>query len=106
MCWDNPFVHTAAAFSRRHYDQVGGYQPACFEDYDLWSRLARVGTAKILDRVTAVHIKRPGSLSDIEKRHSLAARFAAQKAHWRRLPTMLRVATLPLLLPNLVRTRL
>jgi glycosyltransferase involved in cell wall biosynthesis len=106
MCWDNPFVHTATAFSRRHYSEVGGYTSSRFEDYDLWSRLARVGNARILAGVTAVHVKRAGSLSDIDRRKSLRARAELQLAHWRRLPWSTRVTGAALLLPHLLRLSL
>lgn len=105
LCWDNPFVHTAVAFSVARYHEVGGYQDGLFEDYGLWSRLALAGRARITDVIGAVHIKRAGSASDLEKRRSLQARFKLQRGHWRRLPLAQRLATLPLLLPNLARTR-
>jgi glycosyltransferase involved in cell wall biosynthesis len=106
LCWDNPFVHTASAFSLQHYTAVGGYKPGRFEDYDLWSRLSCAGAAVILGSVTTVHVKRTGSLSDIDRRESLRSRFVMQAEHWRRLPLPTRAAALPLLVPNFLRVRL
>lgn len=104
MCWDNPFVHSAVAFSREHYARVGGYRRTRFEDYDLWSRLSTSGRCSISATVSVLHFKSRGSLSDIARHEALSARFALQRQHWKSLPLAHRVATAPALAVGALRS--
>ncbi|MCE3259890.1 MAG: glycosyltransferase [Bacteroidetes bacterium] len=44
LLFDNPFVHSSVMFRKESVKQIGAYNvsPELFEDYNLWSRLARV----------------------------------------------------------------
>lgn len=46
----NAFVHSSVVMRREAFDRVGGYDEHCtrMQDYDLWLRLARVGTVENL----------------------------------------------------------
>jgi glycosyltransferase involved in cell wall biosynthesis len=43
LLFDNPFVHSSVMFRKKKVEEIGGYDtsPVFFEDYNLWSRLAR-----------------------------------------------------------------
>lgn len=47
LLWNNPFVHSSVVFARDAFDAVGGYRRDPTqnfpEDYDLWTRMAKVG---------------------------------------------------------------
>lgn len=78
LVWNNPFIHSAVAFKKEAYSQVGGYQYEKFEDYGLWIRILRVGNAVISEHHTVNHIKSSGSLSDIGAFQSTAYRVSYQ----------------------------
>lgn len=51
--FDNPLIHSTAMFSREHYIRCGGYQPnfKVSQDFDLWTRLIKLGKIEVLDDV-------------------------------------------------------
>jgi hypothetical protein len=67
LLFNNPFVHSSVLFLRSAFQQVGGYttdlarQPP--EDYELWSRLSRIGSVANLGQVLVVYREIPGSMS-------------------------------------------
>ncbi|MCP9930389.1 glycosyltransferase family 2 protein [Cyanobium sp. AMD-g] len=67
LLFNNPFVHSSVLLRRSAFEQVGGYttdparQPP--EDYELWSRLSRIGSVANLGRVLLVYREIPGSMS-------------------------------------------
>lgn len=69
MLFNNPFVHSSVMLRRSALDQVGGYttdpdrQPP--EDFELWSRLARVGGIANLGEVLLAYREIPGSMSRV-----------------------------------------
>ena len=69
LLFDNPFVHASIMFRRDAVIAIGGY---CTEksrlppeDYELWSRVARVHDVANLEDVLTVYREVPGSLSRI-----------------------------------------
>ena len=69
LLFDNPFVHASVMFRRDVIMAIGGY---CTdksrlppEDYELWSRVARVHDVANLEDVLTVYREVPGSLSRI-----------------------------------------
>ncbi|MCT0209044.1 glycosyltransferase [Synechococcus sp. CS-1332] len=69
LLFNNPFVHSSVLLRRSALQQVGGYttdparQPP--EDYELWSRLSRIGAVANLDEILLVYREIPGSMSRI-----------------------------------------
>ncbi|MCP9834425.1 MULTISPECIES: glycosyltransferase family A protein [unclassified Cyanobium] len=69
MLFNNPFVHSSVMLRRSALAQVGGYstdpdrQPP--EDFELWSRLARVGGIANLGEVLLAYREIPGSMSRV-----------------------------------------
>lgn len=52
LLFDNPFVHSAVMFRKATVQKIGGYNTSkeIFEDYNLWSRIARVsGVSNVPD---------------------------------------------------------
>jgi glycosyltransferase involved in cell wall biosynthesis len=69
LLFDNPFVHASIMFRRDEIMAIGGY---CTdqsrlppEDYELWSRVARVHEVANLEDVLTIYREVPGSLSRI-----------------------------------------
>jgi hypothetical protein len=67
LLFNNPFVHSSVLLRRSALQQVGGYttdperQPP--EDYELWSRLSRIGSVANLGQVLLVYREISGSMS-------------------------------------------
>lgn len=67
LLFNNPFVHSSVLFPRSVFQHVGGYstdlarQPP--EDYELWSRLSRLGSVANLGQVLVTYREIPGSMS-------------------------------------------
>ncbi|MFS2152569.1 glycosyltransferase family 2 protein [Rhizobium sp. Rhizsp42] len=69
LLFDNPFVHASIMFRREAIMSIGGYCTETSrlppEDYELWSRIARVHEVANLEDVLTVYREVPGSLSRI-----------------------------------------
>ena len=77
LFWDNPVVHSAVAFRRRAYNEVGGYIHQSFAvDYDLWIRLLKSGRYAGTTEVTTYYHVLSSSLSRIKKTDSLRVRLS------------------------------
>jgi hypothetical protein len=69
LLFNNPFVHSSVLLRRSALQQVGGYttdparQPP--EDYELWSRLSRIGSVGNVGQVLLVYREIPGSMSRV-----------------------------------------
>ena len=69
LLFNNPFVHSSVLLRRSALLQVGGYstdpdrQPP--EDYELWSRLSRIGSVANLGEVLLTYREIPGSMSRV-----------------------------------------
>jgi hypothetical protein len=69
LLFNNPFVHSSVVLRRSALQQVGGYttdparQPP--EDYELWSRLSRIGSVANVGQVLLVYREIPGSMSRV-----------------------------------------
>ncbi|AYR22731.1 glycosyltransferase family 2 protein [Herbaspirillum rubrisubalbicans] len=67
LLFNNPFVHSSVMMNRERVLQAGGYstdrerQPP--EDYELWSRLARIGRVANLAEILLVYREVPQSMS-------------------------------------------
>ncbi len=67
LLFNNPFVHSSVLLRRSALLQVGGYttdpnrQPP--EDYELWSRLSRIGSMANIGEVLLTYREIPGSMS-------------------------------------------
>jgi len=67
LLFNNPFVHSSVLLRRSALLQVGGYttdpdrQPP--EDYELWSRLSRIGSMANIGEVLMTYREIPGSMS-------------------------------------------
>ena len=67
--FNNPFVHSSVLLRRSALLQVGGYttdpdrQPP--EDYELWSRLSRIGSVANIGEVLLTYREIPGSMSRV-----------------------------------------
>lgn len=69
LLFDNPFVHASIMFRREAIAAIGGYSTDRSrlppEDYELWSRVARVHGVANLEEVLTIYREVPGSLSRI-----------------------------------------
>jgi hypothetical protein len=69
LLFNNPFVHSSVLLRRSALLKVGGYttdpdrQPP--EDYELWSRLSRIGSVANIGEVLQIYREIPGSMSRI-----------------------------------------
>ncbi|MBW4530024.1 MAG: glycosyltransferase family 2 protein [Aphanothece saxicola GSE-SYN-MK-01-06B] len=69
MLFNNPFVHSSVMLRKEAVQQVGGYttdperQPP--EDFELWSRLSRVGQVANIGEVLLAYREIPGSMSRV-----------------------------------------
>lgn len=69
LLFNNPFVHSSVLLRRSALIQVGGYtidperQPP--EDYELWSRLSRIGSVANIGEVLLIYREIPGSMSRV-----------------------------------------
>jgi hypothetical protein len=67
MLFNNPFVHSSVMLRKSSLTRVGGYTTEpdrqLTEDFELWSRLARVGSIANLGEVLVSYREIPGSLS-------------------------------------------
>jgi hypothetical protein len=69
MLFNNPFVHSSVMLRKEAVLQVGGYttdparQPP--EDFELWSRLSRVGQVANIGEVLLAYREIPGSMSRV-----------------------------------------
>jgi hypothetical protein len=69
MLFNNPFVHSSVMLRKDAVQQVGGYttdperQPP--EDFELWSRLSRVGQVANIGEVLLAYREIPGSMSRV-----------------------------------------
>lgn len=69
LLFNNPFVHSSVLLRRSALLQVGGYttdperQPP--EDYELWSRLSRIGSVANIGEVLLTYREIPGSMSRV-----------------------------------------
>lgn len=67
LLFNNPFVHSSVLLRRSALLQVGGYttdperQPP--EDFELWSRLSRIGSVANIGEVLLTYREVPGSMS-------------------------------------------
>ncbi len=67
LLFNNPFVHSSVLLRRSALLEVGGYttdperQPP--EDYELWSRLSRIGSVANIGEVLQIYRETPGSIS-------------------------------------------
>lgn len=61
----NILVHPSVAFRRASFDQVGGYNQAMptMEDYDLWLRMARLGSIAVLPEALIDYRVHDGQMS-------------------------------------------
>lgn len=66
----NPFCHSSVLFSKKAYDQVGGYSStlSTAQDLDLWFRLIRVGDVHVLPEVLVSRTKQANSISQSRKK--------------------------------------
>lgn len=70
LLFNNPFVHSSVLLRRSALLEVGGYttdperQPP--EDYELWSRLSRIGSVANIGEVLLTYREIPGSMSRVE----------------------------------------
>ncbi len=69
LLFNNPFVHSSVLLRRSALQHVGGYttdparQPP--EDYELWSRLSRIGSVANVGQVLLLYREIPGSMSRV-----------------------------------------
>ncbi len=69
LLFNNPFVHSSVLLRRSALLEVGGYttdperQPP--EDYELWSRLSRIGSLANIDEHLLIYREIPGSMSRV-----------------------------------------
>lgn len=67
LLWNNPFVHSSVMFRRSAFDTAGGYRldprEHYPEDYDLWSRLAKLGDVENLAEVLLTYRTTPQGMS-------------------------------------------
>lgn len=67
MFFGNPFLHSATMFRREALELAGGYRVQPWgnfpEDYDLWTRLSRVGTMANLEEPLVMYRQHAGGLS-------------------------------------------
>ena len=69
LLFNNPFVHSSVLLRRSALLEVGGYttdperQPP--EDYELWSRLSRIGSVANIGEVLLTYREIPGSMSRV-----------------------------------------
>jgi hypothetical protein len=69
LLFNNPFVHSSVLLRRSALLEVGGYttdperQPP--EDYELWSRLSRIGSVANIGEVLQTYREIPGSMSRV-----------------------------------------
>jgi len=68
LLWNNPFVHSSVMFRRQAALDVGGYgtDPVASwpEDYDLWSRLADVGSLANVPEFLLTYRQTPAGMSE------------------------------------------
>jgi len=69
MLFNNPFVHSSVMLQRAILQRVGGYttdsERYILEDYELWSRLSRIGSVANVGKVLQIYREIPGSLSRV-----------------------------------------
>ena len=81
LMFDNPFVHSSVMFRRETVVAVGGYatkndrQP---EDYELWSRLSRVGTVSNLEERLLIYREMSKSMTRVNSYTSRVCSFASE----------------------------
>ncbi len=69
MLFNNPFVHSSVMLRKEAVQRIGGYttdperQPP--EDFELWSRLSRVGQVANIGEVLLAYREIPGSMSRV-----------------------------------------
>jgi hypothetical protein len=69
LLFNNPFVHSSVLMRRSALLKAGGYtsdperQPP--EDYELWSRLSRIGSIANIGKVLQIYREIPGSISRV-----------------------------------------
>ena len=82
---DNFIAHSSALIHRRSLLDIGGYQPAVFEDYATWIALVGApGDYAPIDEVTVVIHVLEGSLSRLSRGESLRLRYGLQREAWAR----------------------
>ena len=68
LLFNNPFVHSSVMLRKTVLEQVGGYAGDSFPqtgDYELWSRIARVGEVANIPEVLQIYREVSGSLSRV-----------------------------------------
>ena len=67
---DGPSSHPSVTFRRKQYDLCGGYRPEFYfgQDWDLWYRLANLGTFCMIEKSLCVCNIAPNSISGSRKR--------------------------------------
>ena len=86
LLWDNPVVHSGVVFCTRSYYLAGGYRHGVrWEDFDLWVRLLRIGSGRILNNVTVEYAASGSGISSINYSIALSARSDIQETAARQL---------------------
>ena len=69
LLWNNPFVHSSVMFRRQAAVNVGGYSTDpdtnLPEDYDLWSRIARLGMLANIPEFLVTYRQTPRGMSEV-----------------------------------------
>jgi glycosyltransferase involved in cell wall biosynthesis len=87
LLFDNPFVHASIMFRREAIQEIGGYctdkRRLPPEDYELWSRVARVHDIANLTEVLTIYREVPGSLSRVDSNPFIekVLLFSAENLH-------------------------
>ena len=70
LLWNSPFVHSSVMMRRNIFDAVGGYatEPERLfpEDYDLWSRIAKISSVANIPDFLQFYRQTPNGLSRIK----------------------------------------
>jgi len=70
LLWNSPFVHSSVMMRRNVFEQAGGYatEPERLfpEDYDLWSRIAKISTIANIPDFLQFYRQTPNGLSRIK----------------------------------------
>lgn len=97
-----PSHHGSVMMRREAYEQAGGYRPMFFyaQDIDLWSRLAELGSHKIVSEILYEAGVSPGSISGLQTREQrrfhglIRAATAARRSQRSEAPWLARAAAL------------
>ncbi|HEV7922980.1 MAG TPA: glycosyltransferase family A protein [Thermoanaerobaculia bacterium] len=79
---DGPTAHGAVMFRRDAYERAGGYRAAFYfgQDWDLWYRLAEIGTFRMIEEVLFTVMIEPSTISSASRQAQMACARLSHEA--------------------------